>query len=109
MGGSPTTPRVMGVLNTKFDGKVVTIDQLTAATGLDAKQVRSVMNKLVQDDFADVDIIQRGQMWKYNGPPSSGDDREPEDTMFEVVGTAARGDIVVRGDATNRLYKVVPL
>lgn len=111
MGGSPTTPAVVGVLNTKFNGKVVTISQLVEVTGLEDKQIRSVMNRLSHDDSVQLDVLQRGQMWRYSATTSAAPpvDDGPTDTIFEVVGTAAKGEQIVRGDVTSRLYKVVPI
>jgi uncharacterized protein with PhoU and TrkA domain len=108
MGGHPVTPRVLALLNTKFNGKAVTLDQLVAGTGLDGKQIQSAMSRLVADTNISCTVVNRGQMWKYDGPAS--DDVAPTDTLFEVVGTAAKGgDTIVRGDHTGKLYKVVAL
>jgi hypothetical protein len=107
MGGHPVTPRILAVLNTKFNGKAVTLDQLVRETGLEAKPVQSAMSRLVADDNIVCAVVTRGQMWRYDGPAV--DDGEVTDTLFEVVGTAAKGDTIVRGDATGKLYKVVAL
>lgn len=107
MGGHPVTPRVLAVLNTKFNGKAVTLDQLVKETGLDGKQIQSAMSRLVADDNISCTVVTRGQMWRFDGAAA---DAEISDTLFEVVGTAARGgDTIVRGDHTGKLYKVVAL
>lgn len=109
MGGSPTTPRVLAVLNAKFNGKAVTLDQLVAGTGLDGKQIQHVMARLVLDENLSCLVLNRGQMWRYNGPTAN-DGAEVTDTLFEVVGSTAKGgETVVRGDHTGKLYKVVAL
>lgn len=108
MGGSPVTPRVIAVLNTKFNGKAVTLEQLIQGTGFDGKQIQSVMSRLVADDNIACTVVTRGNMWRYDGAAQV--DAEVSDTLFEVVGTAAKGgDTIVRGDATGKLYKVVAL
>lgn len=108
MGGSPTTPRVLAVLNTKFNGKAVTLDQLTKATDLTDSQVQHVMARLVADENISCIVVTRGRMWKYGGVSAS--DVSPTDTLFEVVGTAASGgETIVRGDVSGMLYKVVAL
>lgn len=108
MGGHPVTPRVLAVLNTKFNGKAVTLDQLVQGTGLDGKKIQSAMSRLVADDNIECTVVTRGQMWKYGG--ATVNNGEVTDTLFEVVGTAAKGgDTIVRGDHTGKLYKVVAL
>lgn len=108
MGGHPVTPRVLTALNTKFNGKAVTLDQLIKETGLDSKQVQSAMSRLVADDSIACTVVTRGQMWRFDGAQTG--EAEIADTLFEVVGTAAKGgDTIVRGDHTGKLYKVVAL
>lgn len=107
MGGSPVTPKVLSVLNAMFNGKAVALDQLTKATGLDAKQVQHAMTRLVADEGISCVVVTRGQMWRFDGVMTSD---EVADTLFEVVGTAAKGgDTIVRGDVSGKLYKVVAL
>lgn len=109
MGGFPVTPRVLALLNTKFNGKAVTLDQLVQGTGLDGKKIQSAMARLVADANIGCTVVNRGQMWKYDGPVADVGDGVT-DTLFEVVGTAAKGgDTIVRGDHTGKLYKVVAL
>lgn len=107
MGGTPTTPKVLGVLTELFQGKIVSLDQLVEKTGLDERQVRASMRQLASRDDLEVDVLQRGGTWRFNlkTAPSNG----PADTLFEVVGTSAKDEIIVRGDATKRLYKVVAI
>lgn len=108
MGGHPVTPRVLAVLNTKFNGKAVTLDQLVQGTGLDGKKIQSAMSRLVADDNIECTVVTRGQMWRFDGAKT--DEADIADTLFEVVGTAAKGgDTIVRGDHTGKLYKVVAL
>lgn len=110
MGGSPTTPRVLAVLNTKFNGKAVTLDQLTKATGLTNGQVQHVMARLVADENITCSVVTRGRMWKYGGIAGTDDENAVTDTLFEVVGVSAKdNDTVVRGDVSGKLYKVVAL
>lgn len=109
MGGSPVTPRVIAALNTKFNGKAVTLDQLVKETGMEGKQIQSAMSRVVADEAFTCTVVQRGQMWRYDGATSS-PEGEVTDTLFEVVGTAAKGgDTIVRGDVSGKLYRVVPL
>jgi len=108
MGGSPTTPRVLAALNTKFNGKVVSIEQLQSVTGLNDSQVRASMRSLASRDDLVITVVQKGNVWKYDGLTAG--DAEISDQLFEVVGTSAKGnDTIVRGDATGKLYKVVAL
>lgn len=109
MGGHPTTPKILSALNTKFNGKAVTLDQLVKETGLDGKQIQSVMKRVVADEHLSCTVVTRGQMWRYDGPKVD-NGHAVTDTLFEVVGTAAKGgDTIVRGDHTGKLYKVVAL
>lgn len=112
MGGSPTTPKVLGALNDKFVGKVVTIDQLVKATGLGEQQIRHSMLKLVNGGDVRLEVNKRGHTWSYFGPATAADPEEDEEAVdgyFEVVGRTQSGEVIVRGDATDTLYKVVPL
>lgn len=109
MGGHPTTPKILSALNTKFNGKAVTLDQLIKETGLDGKQIQSVMKRIVADEHLSCTVVTRGQMWRFDGATANSGD-VVADTLFEVVGTAAKGgDTIVRGDHTGKLYKVVAL
>lgn len=108
MGGHPVTPRVLAVLNTKFNGKAVTLDQLARETGIEPKPIQSAMARLVADEAVVCTVVTRGQMWRYDGAKVD-DSTTITDTLFEVVGTAAKGDTIVRGDASGKLYKVVAL
>jgi hypothetical protein len=108
MGGSPTTPRVLAALNTKFNGKVVSVEQLQSATGLNDGQIRASMRQLASRDDLSITVVQKGNVWKYDGVKA--DNVEISDQLFEVVGTSAKGnDTIVRGDVTGKLYKVVAL
>lgn len=108
MGGHPITPVVLNVLNEKFNGKAVTLDQLVNATGRDRKVVQAAMARLVADEAVACTVVTRGNMWRYDGATLGG--TEIADTLFEVVGTAAKGgDTIVRGDVSGKLYKVVAL
>ena len=110
MGGHPITPVVLGVLNEKFNGKAVTLDQLVAQTGRDRKVIQSAMARLVADENVACTVVTRGNMWRYDGAATLGDENVIADTLFEVVGTAAKGgDTIVRGDVSGKLYKVVAL
>lgn len=109
MGGHPITPIVLSVLNEKFNGKAVTLDQLQAHTGRDRKSIQSAMSRLVADENIACTVVTRGQMWRFDGATANSGD-VVADTLFEVVGTAAKGgDTIVRGDVSGKLYKVVAL
>lgn len=109
MGGHPITPAVLNVLNEKFNGKAVTLEQLQAHTGRDRKSLQSAMARLVADDNITCAVVTRGQMWRFDGLAVQGE-HCVTDTLFEVVGTAAgNGDTIVRGEASGKLYKVVAL
>lgn len=107
MGGAPVTPKVLAILTEQFAGKVVTSDQLVAKTGFTQQQVRMSMRQLVDRDDLKVDVIQRGRTWRFDYARAV--DNGPADTLFEVVGTSAKDEVIVRGDATKRLYKVVAI
>lgn len=108
MGGIPITPAVLTVLNEKFNGKAVTLEQLQSLTGRDGKAIQSAMQRLVADENVACTVVTRGQMWRFDGAAAVVDN-DVTDTLFEVVGTAAKGDTIVRGDASGKLYKVVAL
>ncbi len=107
MGGSPVTPKVLALLTEQFAGKVVTVDQIVVKTGLTGQQVRASMRQLASREDLKVDVIQRGQTWRFDYAKAVEDG--PADTLFEVVGTSAKDEVIVRGDATKRLFKVVAI
>lgn len=105
MGGSPVQPKVIEALEEKFVGRQVTIDQLLRATGLERSQLFPVMLRLSQSEGSGVVRVGTG-VWSYRAGEKPAD--TGTDTHFELVGrTAERDEIIVRGDVTGRLYKVV--
>lgn len=105
MGAPRTTPKVLDALN-KRRGQTVTVTDLAKATDLDEDQVKSAVSRLINRDGLPVTVLSKGAAWRYEVDGMNG---QTPDTLFEMVGTAAKGDIVVKGDVTGKLYRVQPL
>ena len=107
MGGHPVRPRVIGALEDRFTGRRVTAEALIKATGLGREQITAVMLALSRTEGSGVVSVTRG-VWDYKiGLPEQR--QESPDTIFEKVGVSMNGDLLVRGDETGRIYKVVAI
>lgn len=110
MGHPRTTPKVLEAL-TQRRGRDVGIGELQTATGLDDKQVRSAVRTLIEREQHPITIVQRGNMWRLEPPTAKPALRvvKPADTMFERIGVTGSGDVIVKGDQTDTLYKLTAL
>lgn len=131
MGYPRTTPKVLAALE-KRRGRNVSREELVTATGLTDEQIRSAIRSLIDRENQPIKIVQRGAMWylpeegevsrparvarPIGGRPGSVIRSAPkvqvpdEDEIFErVPGRTQSGDVLVRGDATDTIYRVVPL
>lgn len=107
MGAPRTTPQVLDALNKKR-GHTVTVADLTASTGLNAEQIQSAVKRLISRNGLPITEVVKANAWRYEREDAA-QGKEPADSLFEVVGEAAKGDIIVRGDVTGKLFKVLPL
>lgn len=98
-------------------GRSVSVAQLTKATGLTADQVRPVVRSLIRSGTP-ITVVAAGQVWRFDDdkPTATVTALKPKpsvaetpDTLFEAVGSNAKGEIIVRGDVTGSLFKVVRL
>lgn len=105
MGGFPVKPRVIEMLEARFVGKRVTRADLHRISGFTEEQLRAAMRSLAEEPGSGVTVVARGNIWDYKVGQTP---TEPVDTLYETVGTSAGGDVIVRGDVTGKLYKVVP-
>lgn len=126
MGAPRTTPKVLNAL-VKRRGQIVTRAELATVTGLSENQVLSAVNSLINREGHPIDVVQRGQMWRLQEErrPAKAAAPRPgtvirsapttatvsdDDTYFErVPGRTGSGDVLVRGDTTDTIYRVVPL
>lgn len=107
MGAPRTTPKVLDALN-KRRGQTVTAADLVKATGLTEDQVKTAVLRLIAREGLPITTVSRGSAWRYDADGVNGQTMGP-DSLFEVVGQASKGDIIVKGDVTGKLYKVLPL
>lgn len=106
MGAPRTRPQVLNYLM-NHPGESLYIDDIAKATKLDTKQVLSAIGNLVHVDGEPVETVQRGRIWRYN-PNGQRKAKAPEKRMFEEIGPAKDGSIVIQ-DLDGNLYKAVEL
>lgn len=108
MGAPRTTPAVLAAL-AKRPHQDVHASDLAADTGLTVKQIQTAIQNMIGRDSLAIKVVLKSQVWRYEpGKPGDGL-TEASDTLFEAVGTAAKGDVIVRGDVTGKLYRVVAI
>lgn len=108
MGAPRTTPAVLAAFN-KRPHLDVSVNDLAADTGLEVHQVQSAVTRLIGREGLPIKVILKAQVWRYEPGKPSDTLTEASDTLFEAVGTAAKGDMIVRGDVTGKLYRVVAI
>lgn len=112
MGAPRTSPKVLEAL-TQRRGRDVGISELMTATGLDDKQIRSAIRSLIDRDKQPITTVQRGNMWRLENPvarPALKVVRDKDvDTEFERIGVTSGGDVIVKGNRTDVLYKLTEL
>lgn len=110
MGAPRTTPRVLEAL-TQRRGREVGMQELETATGLDDKQIRSAIRSLIEREQQPITVVQRGNMWRLENPVAKPALRvvKPTDTIYERVGLTGNGDVIVKGDQTETLYRLTAL
>lgn len=109
MGHPRTTPKVLAAL-VQRRGRDVSIQELATASGLNDAQVRSAMRSLKEREGQPITVIQRGAMWRLETDNTAAPGKtELTDEVFEKVGESKSGEVIVRGDATETLYRVTPL
>lgn len=101
MGGSPTAPKVLEVFLAAKPGRLVTLAELVAETGLTADQVQGAVVNLRNREGIPIEIVHRGQIWKYDPTVLTGK------RMFEEIGPAKVGVIVQ--DEDGKLYRLEEL
>jgi len=106
MGAPRTTPVVLAALS-KCPNQDVAVNDLAAETGLNVQQVQSAVSRLIGRDNLPIKTVLKAQVWRYE-PQAAGVVTEAKDQLFEVVGEAAKGDVIVRGDITGKLFRIVP-
>lgn len=108
MGAPRTTPAVLAAFNRRphLD---VSVNDIAAETGLEVHQVQSAVQRLIGRDDLPIKVILKAQVWRYEPNSRNEGPAEASDTLFETVGTAAKGDVIVRGDVTGKLYRVVAI
>lgn len=110
MGYARTTPKVMESLN-RHRGLDVPIKTVMDETGYTDRQVRSAVRSLIERDKMPITVVMKGQIWRYEASNTSKVEVQelPTDTIFEYVGKTATGDLIVRGDATQTMYRLSSL
>lgn len=113
MGAPRTTPKVLAALQAFTTGVNVSVADLADESGLETEQVRSAMRKLIESEKHKIDVVLRGNTWRYFGPAANvPGQRQPEvkeDHLFERIGKLASGEVLVRGDQTETIYVVTEL
>lgn len=109
MGAPRTTPAVLAAFN-KRPHVDYAVGDLAADTGLEVHQVQSAVARLIGRENLPIRVVLKAQVWRYEPGKASDTLTEATDTLFEAVGVTAKGsDLVVRGDVTGKLYKVVAI
>lgn len=116
MGAPRTTPKVLEAF-TANRGRELSMAQMRRITGLDPEQIRPSVRALISQGLP-IEVLVIGQMWRMaaedgsSNPAPAKPGKPPvvaeKDGLFEVVGTSAKGDVIVRGDVTSQLFKIVP-
>lgn len=112
MGAPRTSPKVLEAL-TQRRGRDVGMSELQTATGLNDSQIRSAIRSLIERDNQPITVVQRGNMWRLEPPtakPALRVVRDKDvDTEFERIGTTSGGDVIVKGNRTDVLYRLTAL
>lgn len=110
MGASRTSPQVLRIL-TERRGQDVSAADLVSATGLDHTQVRNAVRSLINREDQPIVVIQRGNMWRLGAPLAKVVSRPPRvaDQLFERIGQTSDGDVLVKGDQTDTIYRLTAL
>lgn len=89
---------------TKRTGEVCFLRDIVTETGFTADQVQAAVWHLVKHNGEAINIVTRGQSWRYTGADTA-TEPEPADslvgTVFECIGTSKNGAILVRGEDGN--------
>lgn len=113
MSKTKVTPRLYDVLSSeRYFGKVVSLSDLGQRTGLTDVQVQNGMRSLVASGKYDMEVVIRGNAWRFNGPAGKeapAPTRAHEDRTFSYVGRIASGETLVKGDTTDRVYVLTDL
>lgn len=124
MGGRRIGPAVLDYLAGQA-GSVVTLTRMSKALKLQERQVQQAVNFLRQQPqhAQAIEVIQRGQMWRWVGDrpaPSAPEETAAEETTVTsgdglavgetlvIIGGTQAGEVVGRSNA-GVLYRVVPL
>lgn len=106
--GSPKIRTAVIEKITKESGKPVSARMLMTDTGYRLTQVQSIMRTLIKEGMP-ITVLDKGQIWRYDPEPEEDPESSPKkrtatDMMFEGVGTAKGGTLIVRDIDTLKLY-----
>lgn len=112
MGAPRTAPAILDVL-TAHRGLDVPIAAIMRETGLDKQQVQNAINGMIKRSNLPITVVVRAAVWRYEASNAASPEKvapsEKVDTFFETVGRTKSGEAIVRGDATDTLYRVTAL
>jgi hypothetical protein len=113
-------PRVRPAIIEHFHahaGKSVSISELIQTTELTTDQILPAIRAMIRQGVPITTVVPR-QVWRFDAdttrPSATVTALKPKaaespDTLFEAVGKNAKGEIIVRGDVTGSLFKVIQL
>lgn len=111
MGNGPAvTPTVLRYLHAHI-GETVFLKDIAVATKFTERQVQNSILHMVNNGVEWVEVVSRGQAWRYHGPmpevaPEPAQKKEPR--LFDEVGVTRDGTLII-ADLDNNLYRAEPL
>lgn len=106
--GSPKIRTAVIERLTKNAGKPVSATDIMNGTGYTLPQVQAIMRSLIKEGMP-ITVLDKGQIWRYDPEPEEDPESSPKkrtatDMVFEGIGTAKGGTLIVRDIETLKLY-----
>lgn len=108
--GQSVTPYVLKYLDTHV-GETVFLADMATALKFKPSQIQSVMTRMNADPQEDLEIVSRGQAWRYRGhyteaevPSTTANDPR----LFDEIGVTRDGALIIQ-DVEGRLYRATEL